>query len=70
MSFLTTLALLFIGTEENPAEKYEEYQPKATKIYVETGGDEIIDINNNEKVPLSWLINFMIIKFYQKFLIF
>ena len=53
MSFLTTLALLFIGTEENPAEKYEEYQPKATKIYVETGGDEIIDINNNEKVPLS-----------------
>lgn len=52
-SFLTVLLLLCTGEETNPAEKYEEYQPKATKIYVETGGDEIVDINDNEKVPLS-----------------
>ena len=52
-SFLTVVALLFASKEENPADEYDEYQPKTTKIYAETGGDEIIDINDNEIVPIS-----------------
>ena len=49
--FLTILCLLFaVGKEYQEKQKYE---PKPTKIYVETGGDDVVDINDNEKVPMS-----------------
>lgn len=50
--FLFILVLLFaVGAA--PEEKKQNYEPKPTKIYVETGGDDVVDINDNEKVPMS-----------------
>lgn len=50
--FVTLAALLF-SVGEAPVEKKQNYEPKPTKIYVETGGDDVVDINDNEKVPMS-----------------
>lgn len=50
--FFTILCLLFaVGKTQD--EKKQKYEPKPTKIYVETGGDDVVDINDNEKVPMS-----------------
>lgn len=50
--FLTIAVLIFaVGKDEE--EKKQTYEPKPTKIYVETGGDDVVDINDNEKVPMS-----------------